>query len=172
VFEDAQVLHRTPLTALAAAQFSTRRPILRIDYYGVDASQTPLGLFVPGLAWRPMEHVVLPLALSRICTEHARRSQLKQRSTRLDTEVGTRLDTEVGTRLDTEVGTRLDTEVGTRLDTEVGTRLDTEVGTMTEPESPASGPTKGPTVAEFAAIDAYLGGGPHIRGEIGSLLGI
>jgi hypothetical protein len=68
--------------------------------------------------------------------------------------------------------TRLDTQVGTRLDTDVGTRLDTEVGTMTEPESPPSGLTQGLTFAEVAAIDAYLAGGPHIRDEIGSLLGI
>lgn len=76
VFEDSEVLHRTPLTARAFPDILSRRPIVRIDFYGTSskgkggsmAFRQPADGATP---WRPLECVTIPSSLSKVCEAHA-----------------------------------------------------------------------------------------------------
>lgn len=74
VFEDAEVFHRTPLTALAGGH--ARRPVARVDFYGRSADGTELAFRRPeadACGWSPLQPVELPGALHGVCAEYAER---------------------------------------------------------------------------------------------------
>lgn len=94
VFEDAEVYHRTPLTALACPAIRASRSIVRMDFYGrygdgrtalfrspagarLQRHQGEVGGTVFG-TWAPLDQVSLPMGLWRICHEYAARQPQQQ----------------------------------------------------------------------------------------------
>lgn len=76
VFEDAEMFHRTPLTALAMADtIRTRRPIVRVDFYGLkEGGGTALFNLAsprPESPWREISELLLPPALQEVCRAYA-----------------------------------------------------------------------------------------------------
>ena len=71
----SKVLHRTPLTARAFPDILSRRPIVRIDFYGTSSNGGASMAFRQpaegATPWRPLEHVAIPPSLSKVLGAHA-----------------------------------------------------------------------------------------------------